>query len=355
MRIIGREPIDRSKIDRILIRATNWVGDLVMTMPALEAVRENFSRSTLVVLARPWVIPLIENHPAVDRVLPLDKTGRFRSDLIEILKVARLIRQMRFDLAILFQNSFEAALLAYLGGVRLRVGYDTDGRGLLLSHPVGRDDTILNGHQVEYYLSILRAMGWEARSRDPSLVVAGKDIEAIGPMLSSGGIGPGDFLLGLSPGAIYGPAKRWPADRFAMIGDRAVEHWGAKVIVLGSPGEKEICGLVTGSMKHPGMDLCGRTTLGQAMALIQRCNLVVTNDSGLMHVAGALRTPTVAIFGSTNPATTGPLGEKARIVRHPVECAPCLKQECPTDYRCMLDIGPEDVWKEMETLRERRR
>ena len=133
VRVLGHKTIEKSEINRVLVRATNWVGDAVMNMPALEAVRENFPQSTIAVLARPWVIPLLENHPAVDQVLPLDKGKGYPADLVEILRVAGRIRKMRFDLAILFQNAFEAALLAYLGGVRFRVGYNTDGRRLLLS------------------------------------------------------------------------------------------------------------------------------------------------------------------------------------------------------------------------------
>ncbi len=351
LKIASQKPIDKSEINRILIRATNWVGDAVMTIPALEAVRDNFPASTLVVLARPWVIPLFANHPAVDQVLPIRKGKGYLSDLVEIIRVARLIRRHKFDLAILFQNAFEAALLACLGGIRFRIGYNTDGRRFLLSHAAIRNDKVLKLHQVEYYLSLLRAMGWTARSKDSRLFVVEKDMETIRSLLLSKGIGEDDFLLGLSPGAIFGPAKRWPAERFAFIGDWASERWGAKVLVLGSERERDICMVVCKSMKHAMLNLCGMTTIGEAMALIKRCRFFVTNDSGLMHIAAALNVPMVAIFGSTDPVTTGPRSRKARIVKHQIDCSPCLRPECPTDYRCMLDIEPEEVWKEMEILK----
>ncbi|MDP6178792.1 MAG: lipopolysaccharide heptosyltransferase II [Desulfatiglandales bacterium] len=354
-RIIRHKPIDKSKIDRILIRAANWVGDVVMTIPALEAVRANFPTSTLAVLAKPWVIPLLENHPSVDRVIPLMTRKGHLSDMVEIIKVAGLIRRIGFDLAILFQNAFEAALLAYLGGIKFRLGYNTDGRRFLLSHPVIRNNEILNSNQVEYYLSILRAMDWKAKSRDPSLFVDDKDKVAIHSLLSAKGIKKNDLLIGLSPGATFGPAKRWPPERFATIGDWVVERWGAMVLVLGSEGEQDICMEVGRSMKYAPLNLCGRTTLGEAMALINRCHFFLTNDSGLMHIASALSVPMIAIFGSTDPSATGPRSQKARIMRHQVDCAPCLKSECPTDYRCMLSIEPDEVWKEMEILREKLR
>ncbi len=352
LRVSGHKPIDKTKIHRILIRTTNWVGDLVMTTPAIEAVKANFPESTLEVLARPWVAPLLENHPAVNHVLPLKTGNGYFSHKVEIIKAAGLLRKMKFDLAIIFQNAFEAALLAYLGGIRFRIGYNTDGRGFLLSHSVIRDDQVLNIHQVEYYLSMLRAMGWEAESRNPRLFVTEKDQGAIQSLLLSKGIGQEHFLLGLSPGAVFGPAKRWPAERFAAIGDWAYDRWGARIVVMGSHGEMDICNAVSESMKHNPVNLCGRTTLGEAMALIERCQFFVTNDSGLMHIAAALNVPMVAIFGSTDPVATGPRSKKARIVQQPVDCAPCLKPKCPTDYRCMLGIEPDEVWREMERLRQ---
>lgn len=351
MKVIGQKPIDRSLINRILVRATNWVGDMIMGLPALDAIRENFPRSRIVVLARPWVSPLLEGYPAVDGIIPLRKGEGYLNDWIEIIRVAGVIRRSKFDLALLFQNAFEAALISFLGGVRFRVGYDTDGRRFLLSHAIVRDAKIRKMHQVEYYLSILRTMGWEAESRDPVLSVGERDMEAVQMMLSAEEVAGDDLLLGLSPGAIFGPAKRWPPERFALLGDWAIERWGAKVVIMGSPKEEKICRRVAGFMKHSPINLCGKTTLRRVMALIKRCQFFVTNDSGLMHVAAALNVPTVAIFGSTDHVTTGPLSKEARIVRHEVDCAPCLKPECPTDYQCMLGIEPDDVWREMEILR----
>lgn len=352
IKVVGKRPIDKSKIHRILIRTTNWVGDVVMTLPAMEAVRANFPESTIAVLAKPWVIPLLENHPAVDLVIPLSTGGGPLSHMFTILKSAGLIRRMGFDLAILFQNAFEAALLAYLGGVRLRVGYNTDVRGPLLSHAVVRNGHILRLNQVEYYLALLQAMGWRAQSRSPGIYIAEGDRQAVQSLLSSSGTGHSDFLLGISPGAVFGPAKRWPPERFAAIGDRAAERWGAKVLILGSGGEKDICRAVSRSMKHASLNLCGRTTLGEAMAFVERCQFLITNDSGLMHVAAALQVPLVALFGSTDPETTGPRSSKARVARRSVDCAPCLKSSCPADFRCMLDMTPAEVWNEMELLRE---
>jgi len=350
--VSGHRQIEPSMIARILIRATNWVGDAVMTLPAVEAVRENFPSSLITVLAKPWVAPIYEHHPAVDRVLVFDKRGGAFTDLKGMIKSVGLIRRNRFDLAILFQNAFEAALLAYLGGVGLRLGYGTDGRRFLLTHRVRRSKKVLKIHQTEYYLSLLRSMGWTARSRDPRITVSAGDNEAASIMLAPENVQVKDFLLGLGPGAIFGGAKRWPAERFAEIGDWAAQRWGARILVFGSARETQICQHVCGAMGRPALNLCTRTSLAAAIGLISRCSMFVTNDSGLMHIATAVGVPTVAIFGPTDPVTTGPRGPKTRIVRHDTSCAPCLKPECPEDHACMLGVRSVDVWETMEQLKE---
>ncbi|MCG6878409.1 MAG: lipopolysaccharide heptosyltransferase II [Deltaproteobacteria bacterium] len=343
--------IDKARVQRILIRATNWVGDAIMTLPALEAVRENFPGRYMAVLAKPWVAPLFENHPAVDQVFVFDKGSGKLNGFSDIWRISRLIQKEHFDLAILFQNAFEAAFLTFMGRIKNRVGYKTDGRGFMLTHGVLRDEKVLGIHQVGYYCAILRAMGWPAEEKDPVLHVDVEIQRQAKAILEAEGIDPKDFIVGLSPGAVFGSAKRWPPERFARIGDQMIERWGAKVLVFGSKGEKAIGDGVCRAMQHEALNLCGKTSLEVAMGVMRLCRFFVTNDSGLMHMAAALGIPTVAVFGSTDHLTTGPRGPKTRIVRRPVSCAPCLKQECPTDHRCMLGITPEAVWEEMEALR----
>ncbi len=351
MKYRPHESIQRAKVRRILVRATNWVGDAVMTLPALEAVRQNFPEAQITVLAKPWVAPLFDNHPAVDRVIVFDKGQGQLNALKEIMRVTRLVRKARFDVAVLFQNAFEAALIAFLGRVRHRVGYQTDGRGFLLTHGVPPDEKVLGVHQVGYYCAILNAMGWPAPEKDPVLHVTDEVNQEAQGVLAAKGIDSRNFLVGLSPGAVFGSAKRWPPERFAKIGDRKAEKWNAHVIVFGSKGEKIIGDRVCATMHHRALNLCGETSLEVSMGVMGLCRFFVTNDSGLMHVAAALGLPTVAVFGSTDHVTTGPRGPKTRIVRRPVSCAPCMKPECPTDHRCMLGISPDAVWETMEALR----
>ncbi len=323
-----------------------------MSIPALESVKYNFPECNLTVLAKPWVIPLFEHHPAVDRILILKKEKGFPGGLKEIRNKIRTIRDSGFDIAVLFQNAFEAALLAYMGGIEYRVGYNTDGRGFLLTHAVIKDDYIRGVHHVDYYKNILGAMGWKIIPGEPKVFLAKEDMNGINSILLDRGIRKEDFLVGLSPGAIFGPAKRWPCERFAKIGDWAYEKWGARVLIFGSGKEKDLCRAVAESMKYESVNLSGDTTLGEAMALIKSCRFFVSNDSGLMHVAAALDVPMVAIFGSTEPALTGPRSLNARVLKHDMECSPCFKPTCSIGYPCLMSIQPDEVWNEMESSRE---
>ena len=334
---------------RILVRATNWVGDAVMTLPALDALGGNFPASRITVLAKPWVAPVYESHPAVNDILTFDKGG---GSIYELWRVIRQIRKRRFHMAILFQNAFEAALITFLAGVPCRIGYRTDGRGLLLTRPIKRTHAILKVHQVDYYCAILRAMNWRAEPEDPRLHVLPETVDAAKNLLVNMGTDPHRFILGLGPGAVFGGAKRWSPERFAAVADRAVRQWNAQVVVFGSGREREIADRVCGQMKSKALNLAGKTSLKEAMAIISLCRFFVTNDSGLMHVAAGLNIPLVAVFGSTDSVATGPRGGHSRIVKHDVPCAPCLQPECNRDHLCMRAITTEQVWQAMEKLKE---
>jgi len=351
MRVLSRNEIPVEEMGKILVRAPNWVGDVVLTTPSLAALRKAFPNAQITVLANPWVLPIIANNPSVDRTMVIDKGRGLVRSIRELTRIISRLRNERFDLAVLFQNAFEAAFLASIGGVRYRIGYNTDGRGFLLTHKVLRNDHILEVHQVDYYLGLIDATGWHAEEREPILFLSDDDIESSSQMLSSYGIEEHHFILGFNPGATYGSAKRWPEERFAIIGDWAAERWNAKVLLFGSSAEREIGISISQRMHCAPINLCGLTTLGQAMALIKRCNLFLTNDSGLMHIAAAFDVPLVAVFGPTNPVTTGPRSKNSIIVRHDLACSPCLKETCPLDHRCMLSIEPKEVWEEMVRLR----
>jgi len=344
------KPIKPEHIERLLIRSTNWIGDAVMTTPAIRAIRKYFPNAHISLLAKPWVAPVFENSEHVDRLLVYDGERRHKG-FIGKVRLARDLKPYRFDAVILLQNAFEAAFISFLSGIPLRIGYNTDARQLLLTHPVSCTNEIKKKHQTEYYLNMLRGIGVEEDNRDLYLKLNPGDRLRAESILSEQDLSPGDKIIGINPGATYGPAKQWPLDRYARLADRIQALTGSRVVIFGGPGDINLGRYISNKMQHRPVDLSGKTRLGEAMALIEKCDLFITNDSGLMHVAAALDVPLIAVFGSTNPVTTGPLSRNSRIVRAPLECSPCLRPECPKGHlNCMDLISVEsvsDVVKEM--------
>lgn len=329
-------PLSKQPFRRILVRSTNWIGDAVMTTPAMGTIRAAYPQAQIAVAANPAVAELFRHHPYCDRVLVFDKKGVHRG-LSGLLRFASELRRERFDLAILLQNAIEAALLAALAGIPRRAGYRTDGRGLLLTDgvPVGKTERCL--HHTEYYQRMLRALGIEGGGGALRLECTGEELVWARQTLGAG------RYLAVNPGAAYGSAKRWFPDRFAAVADTLANEHGLSVVLTGGPGEAEIGRDIAAAMRGPALNLIGHTSVRQLMAVLSLCRLVVTNDSGPMHVAAAFGVPIVAVFGPTDHTTTSPLADTVRIVRHHTECAPCLLRQCPTDHRCMEAVTVDDV------------
>ncbi len=343
------EIIASPHIRKILIRSANWVGDAVMSLPAIASVRLTFPQAKIFILAKPWVAEIFHQNPVVDQVFLYESRG-IHQGLRGKWHLARQLKKESFELALLLQNAFEAALISFLAGIPRRAGYDRDGRGLLLSHPVPVDRKIKKIHQVDYYLRLVESLGFQGAERIPSLKVSEEGQEEAKRRLQSLGLKESQGLVGISPGATYGSAKQWFPERYGALADRIARNLRVPILIFGSEGDKEVASQVCQNARVSLIDLTGRTTLGQAMALISRCRLFVTNDSGLMHVAAALGIPVIAIFGSTDPERTGPLGEVCRVVRKSVPCAPCLKTECPEDRRCMRLISVDEVYEEVQSI-----
>ena len=329
-------------VKRILVRGTNWIGDAVLTTPALMAVRKGFPQARIALLAKPAIAELLHGHPAVDEIVLYRDPGP-HAGLGGKLTLARLLRRGRYDLAMLFQNAFEAAALTALAGIPNRYGYATDGRSFLLTHRVPLTPKIRRSHQVHYYLELLRPLGIQVEPEPPTLrTTPDEDAEAI-EHLRAFGVDAKKVLIGLNPGSIYGTAKRWLPERFAEVADRVAAEHGGVVLIFGGHGEEELGAALASLMAAPTVVLSGRTTVRRLMALIKQCRLFITNDTGPMHIATAFGVPTVAIFGPTDPLTTSPFGSGHELVRHPVDCSPCLLRECPIDHRCMQGISVEMV------------
>jgi heptosyltransferase-2 len=324
-----------------------------MTLPALDALAWACPQARVDVLARPWVRAVYEQAPAVGTVITFDAEAH-HARLIGRVILAKELRERGHDWAVLFQNAFEAALIARLAGIPVRVGYTTDARRLLLTHPVLRTEAVRRVHETAYYLGLLHGAGIIAEPPPsegvrPALHLAARDCAWANEFLKGLGLGGDAPLLGLAPGAAFGPAKRWPTECFAAAARELLAEGFAGVLLFGSAKEAAATAQVAQALpgRRPGaalvVDLAGATSLGQAFALLERLGLFITNDSGLMHAAAALGTPTLAVFGSTNLVTTAPQGPWTRLVHKPVECGPCLKPECPMDLHCLTAISPDEV------------
>jgi heptosyltransferase-2 len=316
---------------RLLVRAPNWIGDVVLSLPALRDLRRNFPGSRLAVLARPWVARLYEATPEVDEVL--DSCG-LRAD-------ARVLRG-RFDAGVLFTNSFGSALGLAWARLPERWGYATDGRGPLLTRRAQVPDAVRGRSQVYYYRAMLAGVGLKvSASPDASLSCPDAWSRAAAQRLGEGA------LIGVSPGAAYGSAKQWPAQRYAAAAERIASERGARVVLLGAEAERPLAAAIAAAVRAPALDLCGRTTLPELLGVLSRLELLLSGDSGPMHLASALGTPLVAIFGPTDWRETAPAGPGPhRLAREAVECAPCLLRECPIDHRCMRRVDVERVVEE---------
>jgi heptosyltransferase-2 len=330
--------------DNILIRSTNWIGDAVMTLPAIAAIRNSFPRAKITILVKPWVADIFRLCPDIDEIMLFQSPGPHEG-LAGKWRIAREIRKKQFDAAILLQNAIEAAIIAFLAGIPVRAGYNSDGRALLLTHSVQRTKAIREVHQTDYYLEMVKALGCRPAGREAVLTLGKDDHRLAGELLAGYGLQGSRLLVGMAPGATYGPAKKWFPERFAAVADKLVDGFSAQIILFGSSEDSDTAAMVQAQAKYPMIDLTGKTGLKEAMALMARCRLFISNDSGLMHVAAALGVPTVAIFGSTNPVATSPPGRDNVIIHKDVACSPCLKTHCPTDFQCMDLIGVDDIYE----------
>jgi len=330
----------------ILVRAPNWIGDAVMATPALSLLRSGFPEAEITLLAKPHIAELLRTPLALDRQWVYERPGPHEGGL-GLWRLIRSLRLARFDWAVLLQNAFEAALIAVAAGIPKRIGYAMHGRGWLLTHtPKGHPH-----HQREAYLRVVTDMIAAVSMADPlpqevpapSLHLTEQERTWAEQRLAEESISQKDYIVGICPGAAYGSAKQWGKVRFAQVASALISRYHARILIFGSRSEMPLSQQMHDLIQGNAVMLAGETTVRQMMALIACCRLVVSNDSGLMHVASALGIPVVAIFGPTDPQATGPAGLHCRIVHHPVACAPCTYRICPIDHRCMEGISTQQV------------
>ena len=340
--MLGTVALNPSSMSRLAVRATNWLGDAVMSLPAIRAIRATFPHAQIAVIARPWVADLYARETSIDRVIRYEAKS-----LSERRAFARGLREERFDGAILLQNAFDAALMAWTAGIPERIGYNRDGRRWLLTRPIAVPEPgEIPRHERFYYLELLRRAGLMERFPEADAIrLEGIDAAREAGATHLRSLGIAEPAIGISPGAAYGNAKRWLPERFVETAT-SLREAGASFLVFGSAGERDLCELVARQIGAAGLaarNLAGETTLREFIDLAARCRLFLTNDSGAMHVASAVGVPTVAVFGATDDTATGPTGALARVVREHAECSPCLLRECPIDHRCMTNVTAQRV------------
>jgi heptosyltransferase II len=342
-------------IKRVVVRGTNWVGDSVMTVPALRALRRVLPDANITLAIRPGAKGIFSEADFIDDVLVYERKNAF-----SVVSQIREWKRRNFDLALLFQNAFEAALIPFLAGVPLRLGYATESRQALLTHPLSLPDWRSSRHEVFYYLYLVTALEQMLFASssicesepDASIEISeSRKVEAR-ELLRAHGVGEGEAVVAICPGSINSRAKRWPGERYAALADRLIES-GRQVLLIGSRDEAEVSQEVASRMRNRPIVLTGKTTLDQIVAVLATVDLVVTNDTGPAHIGAALGQPTIVIFGPTNPLTTRPFSPEAEILRHPPECAPCMLRDCPIDHRCMTAITVDEVFDRSHALLKR--
>lgn len=332
---------------KILVRATNWIGDAVMAIPALQAIRNRWPDAEVAILARPSVADLYRGQNYAQRLIVYENRGKHHG-VWGRERLAAELRRERFHSAILLQNAFEAAWLAWRAGIPERIGYARDARSWLLTRAISVPrDGETPPHESYYYLELLRRAGWLDRLpavERIGLAVSDDALTAAHRKLEAAGARAGKTWIAFAPGAAYGSAKCWLPDRYGALADRLIAADDADVILFGAPQETEMAARIMGAMQRRALSLVGATSAEELPALLAACHLFIGNDAGAMHVAAAVGLPVVGVFGPTDPEGTRPVTPRFTLVRQPVSCSPCFLRHCPIDHRCMTRISVDEVF-----------
>jgi heptosyltransferase-2 len=331
---------------KILIRATNWIGDAIMAMPALRAVRRRFPEAYIAIVARPYVAEIYRDQQVCDQLISYDPQGA-QAGISGRERLAGELRTQKFDVALLLQNAFDAAWLVWRAGIPQRIGYARDGRSLLLTKAVAVPKLgEIPEHEQFYYLELLRRAGWLDNSTGESYIALKVDERAKNEAeqrLIAAGVRPNALRVAIGAGASYGSAKCWPPDRFAEVANCLANESGADIILFGTATETAVSSAITAGMQRAPVDFTGKTAIADLPALLSQCHLFIGNDSGAMHVAASVGLPVVAIFGPTDPCGTAPVTLRRTVMQEKPYCSPCFLRRCPTDHRCMTRISAASV------------
>ncbi len=332
---------------KIVVRGTNWIGDAVMQIPALRELRRVFPDAFISLHTRGWARGIFENADFTDEILTLEPE---KSKLKTVLAQAKILKEKNFDLAVLFPNSFESALAAKLAKIPKRFGYAKDARSFLLTDAVKIPDWKNAKHEVFYYLNLIAEIersffgATTVLEKEPrfSLKVSEERKMQARKFLEKSGVDLSKKIVAFCPGSTNSRAKRWHTESYARLNDKIQNESNANVILVGAIDELEVSLEVAAKSNTKPIVLTGKTDLAEVTAVLSVCDLLVSNDTGPAHIAAALGTKTLIIFGPTNPVTTQPWNSE--IVYKNVECSPCMLRDCPIDHRCMTRILPEEVF-----------
>ena len=329
---------------RIAVRVPNWIGDSVLAIPAIKSLKTNFPDAGIFIIAKNWVKDVFLNLEFVDELVTIPD----QNNLTGIRSAARKLKKYDFDAGLLLTNSFLSALFFAMSGIPKRWGYKKDGRQLLLTEYASYTNPRKQIHQVLYYQNILSGLGFKTYPPKLQLSVTEQEKALAGDFLRSCGIDPKKKTVILNPGAYFGPAKRWPASHYASLAGMLQKKAPFNLLIIGSKAEKELTRAITAPLKKKPVNLAGKTSLRMLAAIMSLADVVVSNDSGPMHISNALGTPVIALFGPTVPAATQPFQPPYTLIKKDVPCWPCSYRACPYEHQCMLKILPEEVFSECE-------
>ena len=317
-----------------------------MALPALRAVRGRFPEAEIAIVARPYVGDIYRGQEICNQLIAYDPKG-LHAGFSGRERLAAELRAQKFDTALLLQNAFDAAWLAWRANIPERIGYARDGRSLLLTKavPVPRHGEI-PAHEKFYYLQLVRRAGWLDSFEDESFIglnVTEEKQRSAAEFLVRTGVRQGVRRIAIGAGASFGSAKCWPPSRFAGAANRLQSESDADVILFGTAAEAGVSAAICAEMRRPPIDLTGKTAIADLPALLSQCHLFIGNDSGAMHVAAAVGLPVVAVFGPTDPFGTAPVTPRLSVVQQKPYCSPCFLRRCPTDHRCMTAITADMV------------
>ena len=318
----------------------NWIGDLVMATPVLTDLRKKFPTSSITAMCRRPISELLAKDASIDELFSFQRPSSEFLRRDEKRNIIGKIEAGKFDVGILLTNSFSSAWWFWQGKVKRRIGYRAHFRSLLLTDGI---EPVRDEHQVIQYKKLLLPLGIPVSDTAPRLYLERQEIEEAKKLLHQRGYREGAILVGINPGAAFGSAKCWLPERFRELAQKLTRNEGVFVVFFGDITTDPLVREITQGLSSQVINLAGITSIRELASLIHECSVLVTNDSGPMHIGAALGTPLVALFGSTDDRKTGPYGQKENVIHKRVPCSPCFKRVCPIDFRCMKGIQVEEV------------